>query len=106
VDANPDRSDKDQWAWKGNVGRLLSGFTLIFCVPVGVLFVSVATGAVGLCLGIAGYALGARRLGSLAVVLCTIAMFVGLLVGQGVIPGDAYDRAVDGFFRNMLILGG
>jgi hypothetical protein len=28
-------------------------------------------------------------------------MFVGLLVGQGVIPGDAYDRAVDGWFRNM-----
>jgi len=34
---------------------------------VGALFVSIATGAVGICLGIAGYALGARGLGSLAV---------------------------------------
>ncbi|QIN81634.1 hypothetical protein GBA63_02570 [Rubrobacter tropicus] len=87
--------------WKLNAGRLLSGFALVFCVPVGALFVSIAAGAVGIFLGTAGYALGARRLGSLAVVLCTAAMFVGLLVGQGVIPGDAYDRAVDGWFRNM-----
>lgn len=83
------------------VGRLLSGFALVFCVPLGALFVSIATGAVGVFLGITGYVLGARRLGALAVVLCTAAMFVGLLVGQGVLPGDAYDRAVDGWFRNM-----
>lgn len=86
---------------KLNAGRLLSVVALVFCVPVGALFVSIAMGAVGIFLGITGYALGARRLGFLAVVLCTIAMFVGLLVGQGVIPGDAYDRAVDGWFRNM-----
>jgi hypothetical protein len=65
------------------------------------LFVSIATGAVGIFLGITGYALGARRLGPLAIVLCTVAMLVGLLVGPGVVPGDAYDRAVDGWFRNM-----
>lgn len=82
------------------VGRVLSGIALVICVPVGALFVSVATGAVGVLLGIVGYVLGARRLGLLAVVLCTAAMFVGLLVGQGVIPGS-YDRAVDGWFRNM-----
>jgi hypothetical protein len=86
---------------KRTAGRLLSGIALIVCVPVGALFVSIATGFVGICLGIAGYSLGARRLGSLAVVLCTVAMFVGLLVGQGVIPGDAYDRVVDGWFRNI-----
>jgi hypothetical protein len=34
-------------------------------------------------------------LGSLAVVLCTAAMFLGLLVGQGAIPGS-YDAALDG----------
>ncbi len=96
--ANP---DKNPQAWRLNAGRLLSVFALVFCVPVGALFVSIATGAVGIVLGITGYVLGARRLGSLAVVLCTIAMFVGLLVGQGVIPGDAYDRMVDGWFRNM-----
>ena len=95
MDVNPDTSDKNPRVWKRNAGRLLSGFALIFCVPVGALFVSIAMGAVGICLGIAGYVLGARRFGSLAVTLCTIAMC------QGVIPGDAYDRAVDGFFRNL-----
>ena len=85
---------------KLGAGRLLSGIAIVFCVPLGALFVSIATGAVGVFLGITGYALGARRLGALAVVLCTAAMFVGLLVGQGVLPGT-YDRAVDGWFRNM-----
>ena len=84
-----------------NAGRLLSGIAIAFCVPLGALFVSIATGTVGVFLGIIGYTLGARKLGALAVVLCTAAMFVGLLVGQGVIPGDAFDRAVDGWFRNM-----
>ena len=86
---------------KLSAGRLLSGIAIVFGVPLGALFVSIATGAVGVFLGIAGYALGARRLAALAVVLCTAAMFVGLLVGQGVIPGEAFDRAVDGWFRNM-----
>ena len=85
---------------KLSAGRLLSGIAIVFCVPLGAPFVSIATGAVGVFLGITGYALGARRLGALAVVLCTAAMFVGLLVGQGVLPGT-YDRAVDGWFRNM-----
>jgi hypothetical protein len=95
------KSEKNSEVWKLNAGRLLSVFALVFCVPLGALFVSIATGAVGICLGITGYALGARRLGILAVVLCTAAMFVGLLVGPGVVPGDVYDRAVDGWFRNM-----
>ena len=86
---------------KLSAGRLLSGIAIVFCVPLGSLFVSIATGAVGVFLGITGYALGARRLGAVAVVLCTVAMFVGLLIGQGVLPGGAYDRAVDGWFRNM-----
>lgn len=94
-------ADENVRSLKLNAGRLLSIFALIFCVPLGALFVSIATGSVGIFLGITGYALGSRRLGALAVVLCTVAMFVGLLVGQGVIPGDAYDRAVDGWFRNM-----
>ena len=67
-------------AAKLNVGRLLSAVALIFCVPLGALFVSIATGFVGIFLGITGYALGARRLGALAVVLCTAAMFVGHLL--------------------------
>ena len=95
------QADETQPRLRLSAGRLLSIIALVFCVPLGALFVSVATGAVGVCLGIAGYALGARRLGSLAVLLCTVAMFVGLLVGQGVVPGDAFDRTVDGWFRNM-----
>lgn len=68
----------------------------MFCVPVGMLFVSIATGAVGIVLGVAGYSLGARRVGALAVVLCTVAMLLGLLVAQGVMPGP-YEEAVSGF---------
>lgn len=98
MDANPEKNPR---LWKLNAGRLLSVVALVFCVPIGALFVSIATGAVGIFMGITGYALGARRLGALAVALCTAAMFVGLLFGQGVIPGDAYDRAVEGWFRNM-----
>jgi hypothetical protein len=98
MDAKPEKNPET--SWRLTSGRLLAGFSLVFCVPVGVLFVSVATGAVGIVLGIAGYALGASTLGRLAVVLCIMAMFVGLLVGQGVIPGDAYDRLVDGWFRD------
>ena len=77
------------------VGRVLAAIAIIFCVPVGLLFVSVATGAVGIVLGIVGYALGARGLGSVAVVLCTAALFLGLLVGQGAMPGS-YDAMLDG----------
>ena len=98
MDANPEKNSE---FWKLTAGRLLSGFALVFCVPVGALFVSVATAAMGIVLGITGYVLGARTLGRLAVVLCTVAMFVGLLVGQGVLPGDAYDRVVNGWFREI-----
>lgn len=98
MSANPRNGPE---AWKLNAGRLLAGVALVFCVPVGALFVSVATGAVGIVLGVTGYALGARRLGSLALILCAVAMFVGLLIGQGVVPGDAYDRLVDGWFREI-----
>ena len=86
---------REQGPGKVLVGRVLSAIALIFCVPVGILFVSVATGTAGIVLAIVGYALGARRLGSVAVVLCTAAMFLGLLVGQGAMPGS-YDAMLDG----------
>ncbi|MDP8946611.1 MAG: hypothetical protein M3N09_00730 [Actinomycetota bacterium] len=87
--------EREAGAGKVLGGRILSVIALLFCVPVGILFVSVATGAIGIVLGVAGYALGARRLGFAAVVLCTVAMFLGLLVGQGAMP-RAYDAALDG----------
>ena len=92
-----DRSDD---RGKVLVGRALCVVALLFCVPVGVLFVSVATGAVGIVLGVAGYLLGARSLGRLAVVACTAAMFLGLLVGQGAIPGS-YDALLDGIKETL-----
>ncbi len=66
------------------IGRVLSVVALVFCVPAGLYFVSIATEFIGIVLGIAGYALRARRLGALAIVLCTIAMFVSYLIGQSV----------------------
>lgn len=72
---------------KVTVGRLLCAVAILFCVPVGAFFISVATEAVGVMLGIVGYVLGARRLGLLAVVLCIAAMFAGLIVGPGAMPG-------------------
>ncbi len=86
---------REQGSSKVLVGGVLSAIALIFCVPVGILFVSVAIGAVGIVLGIVGYTLGARRFGSVAVVLCTAAMVLGLLVGQGAMPGS-YDAVLDG----------
>ncbi len=87
--------EREAGAGKVLGGRILSVIALLFCVPAGVLFVSVATGAVGIVLGMVGYTLGARRLGVLAVVLCTSATFLGLLVGFGAMP-LSYDAALDG----------
>lgn len=86
-----DKSARD----KRLVGRVLAGIGLVVCVPIGAYFVSIAMGFIGIILGVVGYALGSRRLGLLTVVLCTAAMFVGLLVGQGVIVGS-YDETVNG----------
>ena len=82
-------------AGKAYIGLVISAFALVFCVPMGILFVSVSTGAVGIVLGVAGYSLGARRLGFVAVVLCAAVMFLGFVVGQGAMPGS-YDAMLDG----------
>lgn len=66
------------------IGRVLSVVALVFCVPAGLYFVSIATEFIGIVLGIAGYALRARRLGALAIVLCTASIFVSYLIGQSV----------------------
>lgn len=65
-------------------GRLLSAVALIFCVPVGLYFASIAMEFVGIILGVAGYGLGARRLGGLTIVLCAVAMLLGYLINQEV----------------------
>lgn len=48
---------------------------------------SIALGGFGIVFGISGYALGARRLGAAAILLCALAMFFGLAVSQGLVPG-------------------
>ena len=87
--------DKEGFALPGRV-LCVAGILLAL---IGAYFVSVALGAAGIILGVVGYALGTRRLGAATVVLGVASIFVGLLVGQGVVA-DSYDRAVDGWFRN------
>lgn len=66
---------------------------------IGAFFVSVATNVLGIVLGMVGYALGARRLGTATIILALVTLVAGLFLGQGVIPG-AYDRITDwGSFR-------
>jgi uncharacterized membrane protein len=79
---------------KAFFGRGLCVFGLVLAV-VGAYFVSMATGATGIALGVVGYYLGARTLASATIFLCVAAPFVGLLVGQGFIPGP-YDGEADG----------
>ncbi len=56
---------------------------------------NVSIGAVGAALGILGYFLGSRRLGTVTVLLCVAALFFGLAASQGLIPGiDASDRGL------------
>jgi VIT1/CCC1 family predicted Fe2+/Mn2+ transporter len=56
---------------------------------------SISPGAVGAALGILGYFLGSRRLGTVTVLLCVAALFFGLAASQGLIPGiDAFDRTL------------
>lgn len=74
------RNETDGTLW----GRVLSVVALVLCVPAGLYFVSIAMESVGIILGITGYALGARKLGALAIVLCTVAIFVSYLIGQEV----------------------
>ena len=53
----------------------------------GVLHLDIVFEFLGILLGTAGYALGARRLGIATVVLSTILLFVFLAASQGLIPG-------------------
>src|ERR687894_131407 len=58
---------------------------------------NVSVGAVGAALGILGYFLGSRRLGTVTVLLCVAALFFDLAASQGLIPGiEASDRGLPG----------
>ena len=62
-------------------GRALSVIGLAFAV-IGAYYVSVAINVLGIILGMAGYALGSRILGSVTSVLCLISIFIGIFFGQ------------------------
>ncbi len=56
---------------------------------------SITPAAVGAALGILGYFLGSRRLGTVTVLFCVAALFLGLAASQDLIPGtDAPDRVL------------
>ena len=53
---------------------------------------NVAAGTVGAMLGVMGYALEARRLAVVAVILFLAVLFFGLAASEGLIPGiEGYD---------------
>jgi hypothetical protein len=78
--------------------RILCANGLGFAV-IGAFFISVGTNVVGMILGLVGYYLGARVFGVLVIVLSTVTLFIGLLIGPGAIPGT-YDEAVEGLTKS------
>ena len=78
--------------------RILCAIGLSFAV-IGAFFISVGTNIVGMILGLVGYYLGARVFGVLVIVLSTVTLFIGLLIGPGAIPGT-YDEAVEGLTKS------
>ena len=56
---------------------------------------SVTSGVLGAGLGILGYFLGSRRLGTATIILSVAVLFFGLAASQGLIPGiDSSDRGL------------
>ena len=61
------------------VGRILALIGLVFCIPASLYLISIAMDSLGIVLGVVGYFLGSRRLGTVTVVLGLAAMIFGLL---------------------------
>jgi hypothetical protein len=77
--------------------RALCVLGISFAV-VGAFFVSMATDVLGMVLGMVGYFLGARVLGTVVVILSIATLLIGLLVGPAAIPGS-YDQPTNGISR-------
>ncbi len=70
------------------LGILLAlAVVLIAVTQQGSVLGATTTALVGIILGIVGYSLGARRLGTAAAVLSIVALIFGMAVGQGLVPG-------------------
>lgn len=84
----------------GSGGKLLAGRILcatgLGLAVVGAFFVSVGTDILGMVLGATGYGLGTRIFGVVVIVLSTVTLFIGLVVGQDPMPGS-YDEIMNGF---------
>lgn len=98
--ADPAKDVQDSEAAKKKWGRGVSiaGIALAILGIIAAFFgtgASVVPGALGIVLGILGYFLGANRLGTIAIVLCTAVIFFGLAASQDLIPG------IEGNDRNM-----
>lgn len=98
--ADPSKDVRDAGVAKEKWGRGVSivGIFLAVLGLVAAFFgtgASVVPGALGVMLGILGYFLGANRIGTITIVLCTAVIFFGLAASQDLIPG------IDGNNRNM-----
>ena len=62
-------------------GRILSVIGLAFGV-IGLFYVSIAMNALGIMLGMLGYAFGSRILGGVVCVLSLVTLFIGIFFGQ------------------------
>ncbi len=70
------------------LGILLAlAVVLIAVTQQGSVLGATTTALVGIILGILGYSLGARRLGTAAAILSIVALIFGMAVGQGLVPG-------------------
>lgn len=76
-------------------GRILCSVGLALAVT-GAFFVDVGTDVVGMLLGATGYYLGARVFGTILIILSIVTLFIGLLAGQGAIPGS-YEELLSGY---------
>lgn len=86
------------------VGRILSvvglliaiaGMVTLFLGASGGSSADISDGAIALILGVAGYFLGATRLGLAAVVVGVVVIVLSLAVTQGIIPGlEPSDRSL------------
>ena len=65
----------------------MGGFLEVFIEGGATTATNVTAGAVGAMPGVMGYALGARRLAAVAVILSVVVLFFGLAASEGLIPG-------------------
>ncbi|QIN78412.1 hypothetical protein GBA65_07600 [Rubrobacter marinus] len=77
----------------GGVGALgvffgwVASMAGLFAAALGIISVDVSPEAVGIALGITGYALGARGPGAFTVVVSTVMLLIVLVAGMGELPG-------------------